>query len=109
MISPPLPCVRWFPEYSGKFPTSLHSQNSLDQLESPLFLKTMTQQSRPEAQMRETLLEVGTLYFNLDTNPLFENDLYRSDLLLLMYVGWKRSLTVSDSGSNDSFRYCSFP
>ena len=25
-----------------------------------------------------------TLYFNLDTNPLFENDLYRSDLLRLI-------------------------
>ena len=42
--------------------------------------------------MRETLLEVGTLYFNLDTNPLFENDLYRSDLLLLMYVGRMEAL-----------------
>ena len=92
-----------------EIPNITSFQNSLDQLESPLFLKTMTQQSRPEAQMRETLLEVGTLYFNLDTNPLFENDLYRSDLLLLMYAGWKRSWTVSDSGSNDSFRYCSFP
>ena len=43
-----------------EIPNITSFQNSLDQLESPLLLKTMTRQScyiRLEAQIRETLLE----------------------------------------------------
>ena len=49
-----------------EIPNITSFQNSLDQLESPLFLKTMTQQScyiHLEAQIRETLLEGDNFLF----------------------------------------------